>query len=139
MDEPSGLQREYLHRGKVPGALASLRMTWFSSDHCNLGNENLSNENLGLPDLRHAGCGRRIATALCGDDAIDDDHPDAGQVTRMDTLQQVSAGGVLCLVHHCEGRVTARRDQPASQVADPGGISGGEADGYLSRNVSQRR
>ncbi len=49
-------------------------------------------------DDRHLGCRRRVAVALGADDAVDDGHADAREVTELHAVENVVAGGMLRLV-----------------------------------------
>ena len=82
--------------------------------------------------------GRRVAAAADDRLAVDEDHPDAGQVADRERAERGVRGGALRGVDEGEVGLAADGDRPGLEPVDPRGVAGGEADGHLGRDAAER-
>ena len=70
---------------------------------------------------------------MCGDGAIDDDHPYSRQITVLNALEHCFAGRMLRLVNHEEGCTPANFNDTTVKFSDLRGVSGRKANRLLRR------
>jgi len=81
---------------------------------------------------------RRISASLNTDRALNYHHPDPRQVSFLNAIEQISAGGILGFVHENEGGFTAGRNEATIQFAHFGGVASSETDRDFGWYVTER-
>lgn len=82
-------------------------------------------------------CGRGVARALAGDDAVYDGHADARQIAELNGFEDVFARCVLCLVHEDEIGAFATLDQACVKFAATARVAVGEAECGFGGDVAE--
>src|SRR5271170_4926536 len=85
-------------------------------------------------DFRHLPGRWSVAAALCAYDAVNDCHPDAGQIAKLHAVEDVFAWRVLRLVHDDEIGGAADLDDPAIERTHACGVAGCEAECKFGRH-----